>query len=140
MAPASPSPARAATLESLLRALADQTRLRILALLASGEVCVCKIHGALGVPQPTASRHLAYLRKTGLVATRRDGLWVHYRLAMPADPATASVLRAAIDAVGKTRGLTADRKRLSGLTAIPLRVLEQTADCCVRPDRRTPAP
>jgi ArsR family transcriptional regulator, arsenate/arsenite/antimonite-responsive transcriptional repressor len=123
-----------AGMETLFRALADQTRLRILALLASGEVCVCKIHGALGVPQPTASRHLAYLRKTGLVATRRDGLWVHYRLAMPADPTMASVLRTAIGAVGKTRSLTADRKRLSGLTAIPLRVLEDTATCCVAPN------
>ncbi len=132
MAPAAARPV--ADLEMLFRALADQTRLRILALLASGEVCVCKIHGALGVPQPMASRHLAYLRKTGLVATRRDGLWVHYRLAMPADPAVASVLRAAIDAVGKTRGLGADRKRLSTLTSIPLRVLEASAHCCLTRD------
>lgn len=120
-----------ASMESLFRALADQTRLRILALLASGEVCVCKIHGALGVPQPTASRHLAYLRKSGLVATRRDGLWIHYRLAMPADPAMASLLRAAVEAVGNTRSLGTDRKRLSGLTSIPLRVLEETANCCL---------
>jgi ArsR family transcriptional regulator len=120
-----------AGMETLFRALADQTRLRILALLASGEVCVCKIHGALDVPQPTASRHLAYLRKTGLVATRRDGLWVHYRLAMPADPAMASVLRAAVEAVGNTRSLGSDRRRLSGLTSIPLRVLEETANCCM---------
>ena len=126
-APATPI----AGLETLFRALADQTRLRILALLASGEVCVCQIHGALGVPQPTASRHLAYLRKTGLVATRRDGLWIHYRLAMPADAAMASVLRTAIDAAGKTRGLGTDRKRLSGLTSIPLRVLEEAANCCL---------
>jgi ArsR family transcriptional regulator len=118
-------------METLFRALADQTRLRILALLASGEVCVCNIHGALGVPQPTASRHLAYLRKSGLVATRRDGLWVHYRLAMPDDPAMASVLRAAVEAVTNTRGLGADRKRLSGLTSIPVRVLEESATCCL---------
>ena len=129
MAPAAARPV--ASLELLFRALADQTRLRILALLASGEVCVCKIHGALGVPQPTASRHLAYLRKTGLVATRRDGLWVHYRLAMPADPAMASVLRAAVEAVGRTRSLGADRRRLSSLTSIPLRVLEESANCCL---------
>jgi ArsR family transcriptional regulator len=126
-----PVAAPIAGMETVFRALADRTRLRILALLASGEVCVCKIHGALGVPQPTASRHLAYLRKSGLVATRRDGLWVHYRLALPDDPALASVVRAAIDAVVKTRPFGADRRRLSGLTAIPIRVLERTARCCV---------
>jgi ArsR family transcriptional regulator len=123
-----------ADLENLFRALSDQTRLRILALLASGETCVCNIHGALGIPQPTASRHLAYLRKAGLVATRRAGLWVHYRLAQPPDPAAATVLKAAVDAVGRTRPISGDRKRLSGLTAIPLRVLEASANCCFRGD------
>ena len=58
-----------ASLEQLFRALGDDTRLRILGLLASGETCVCHIHGALGIPQPMASRHLAYLRRMGLVAT-----------------------------------------------------------------------
>jgi ArsR family transcriptional regulator len=114
-------------LETLFRALSDATRLRILALLASGEICVCHIHGALNVPQPTVSRHLAYLRRSGLVSTRRDGLWVHYRLAPSADPAVAAVLKAAIEAAGSARGTTADRRRLSGLTAIPLRVLEASA-------------
>lgn len=127
-----PAPATPITgLETLFRALADQTRLRILALLASGEVCVCNIHGALDIPQPTASRHLAYLRKTGLVDTRKDGLWVHYRLAAPADPALAAVLKASIDALGAARGVATDRRRLSGLTAIPLRVLEKSASCCL---------
>ena len=121
-----------AGMETLFRALADQTRLRILTLLASGEVCVCNIHGALGIPQPTASRHLAYLRKTGLVGTRRDGLWIHYRLALPEDPAMASVVRTAIEAVTNTRGTGTDRKRLSGLTSIPIRVLEDTANCCLQ--------
>lgn len=118
-------------LETLFRALADQTRLRILALLASGEVCVCDLHGSLGVPQPTASRHLAYLRKAGLVSARKAGLWVHYSLATPSDPAIAGVLRAAVGALGSTRGVGTDRKRLSGLTAIPLKVLEEAATCCL---------
>jgi ArsR family transcriptional regulator len=56
---------------STYKALADPTRLRILALLVEGEVCVCDIHDTLRLPQPTASRHLAYLRRTGLVVTRR---------------------------------------------------------------------
>ena len=68
-------------METLFKALADATRLRILGLLLTGEVCVCDIHESLKIPQPKASRHLAYLRKAGLVDTRREGLWMHYRLA-----------------------------------------------------------
>jgi ArsR family transcriptional regulator len=120
------------TLEQLFRALADDTRLRILGLLAAGEICVCHIHGALGIPQPRASRHLAYLRRAGLVATRKDGLWVHYRIAVPSDPAMASVLATTIDALRSTRGISTDRRRLSGLTAIPVKVLEETASSCCR--------
>jgi len=82
-------------MEALFKALADATRLRILGLLLTGEVCVCDIHQSLKIPQPKASRHLAYLRRTGLVETRRDGLWIHYRLGKPAD----SVLAAIVDAV-----------------------------------------
>ena len=67
-------------MEALFKALGDATRLRILGLLLTGEVCVCDIHESLRIPQPKASRHLAYLRRAGLVETRRDGLWIHYRL------------------------------------------------------------
>ena len=67
-------------LETVLKALADGTRLRILGLLTTGEVCVCHIHESLKISQPKASRHLAYLRRAGLVTTRREGLWVHYQL------------------------------------------------------------
>ena len=78
-------------LDTLFKALADPTRLRILGLLLTGEVCVCHIHESLKITQPKASRHLAYLRRSGLVDTRRDGLWIHYRLAKPADPAIGAV-------------------------------------------------
>src|SRR5688572_11446497 len=81
-------------LETLFKALADRTRLRILGLLAAGEVCVCDIHESLGLPQPTTSRHLAYLRKAGLVSGRKQGLWVHYRLADLPDPVVRTVLDA----------------------------------------------
>jgi ArsR family transcriptional regulator len=65
----------------LLKACADQTRLRLLHLLAQeGEVCVCHLVDVLGTSQPKVSRHLAYLKRAGLVADRKDGLWVHYRL------------------------------------------------------------
>jgi ArsR family transcriptional regulator len=69
----------------VVKALADPIRLRLLSLLAGHqEICVCHLHDALELPQPTVSRHLAYLRKSGLVAARKEGLWVHYRLARPA--------------------------------------------------------
>ena len=120
------------TLEHLFRALADDTRLRILALLASGETCVCHIHEALGLPQPTVSRHLAYLRRSRLVATRKDGLWVHYRLVIPAQPQLTGVMRATLEALSVAPTITVDRRRLSGVTTIPLRVLEATAAKCCR--------
>ena len=68
----------------LFKAFADPVRLRLLNLLADGELCVCHLHEALELPQSTVSRHLAYLRKRGLVVGRKQGLWVHYRLAKPA--------------------------------------------------------
>jgi ArsR family transcriptional regulator, arsenate/arsenite/antimonite-responsive transcriptional repressor len=78
-------------METLFRALADTTRLRILGLLLTGEVCVCDIHESLKIGQSKASRHLAYLRKTGLVETRRDGLWIHYRLGRLSNPVLAAI-------------------------------------------------
>ena len=73
-------------LENVFKALADKTRLRILALLGNNEVCVCHIHDSLGLPQPTVSRHLAYLRTSGLVAARRDGVWMHYQVSRALSP------------------------------------------------------
>jgi ArsR family transcriptional regulator len=64
----------------MFRAFSDRTRLRILHMLRGGELCVCDIVEVLGVPQPKASRHLAYLRKAGLVEARKEGLWSYYRL------------------------------------------------------------
>jgi ArsR family transcriptional regulator len=120
------------SLEQLFKALADDTRLRILALLASGEVCVCNIHGALDLPQPAVSRHLAYLRKTGLVAARREGLWMHYRLEQPAAPAVSKVLKASLEAVHLAAGTTTDRRRLSSLVSIPVRTLVAAAETCCK--------
>jgi ArsR family transcriptional regulator len=82
----------AATVDFVFRALADQTRLRILQLLSGGELCVCDIVAHLDVPQPKASRHLAYLRRAGLVLARKEGLWSYYRLA-PARTAFEKQLR-----------------------------------------------
>ena len=75
----------AAQLESLFQALGDRTRLRLLNLVADGEVCVCFLVEVLGEPQPKISRHLGVLRAAGLVAARRDGKWMHYRATLPAE-------------------------------------------------------
>ena len=101
------------SLAQTFKALADATRLRILGLLRSGEICVCDIHASLGLPQPTVSRHLAYLRKTGLVTGRKDGLWVHYRLARSPDPVMQSLLDAATHAIGHLEAGNRDQRRLS---------------------------
>lgn len=65
----------------LFKALSDDTRLRILGLLLEGELCVCDLVTILDMPQSTVSRHLAYLRNSGLVSDNRQGVWMHYRLA-----------------------------------------------------------
>ena len=64
----------------IFKALADETRLRILLLLLDGELCVCEIIAALELPQLTASHHLAYLKRTGWVSDRKQGVWMYYRL------------------------------------------------------------
>jgi ArsR family transcriptional regulator len=98
-------------LENVFKALADKTRLRILALLGNNEVCVCHIHDSLGVPQPTVSRHLAYLRKSGLVAARRDGVWMHYQVSTSLSPAIQGVIAAAVDALQQLPATSQDRKQ-----------------------------
>ena len=124
---------RLESLETLFKALADRTRLRILGLLVNGEICVCHIHDSLGIPQPMASRHLAYLRNAGLVATRKDGLWVHYRLADLDDRVLESVLSAVAHAVGHAAVATRDRKRLARLVPQASIQLLPVKGCCVEP-------
>ena len=99
-------------LVTLFQALADRTRLRLLNLMASGELCVCYFIEILGEPQPKISRHLAYLRRAGLVSARRDGKWIHYSLARPADPQQASVLDATLNAMSDDRDVQRDRAAL----------------------------
>lgn len=105
-----------AEMETLFKALADTTRLRILGLLLTGEVCVCDIHESLKIPQPKASRHLAYLRRAGLVATRRDGLWIHYRLGTLPDPVLGAIVDAVRHALAHTDTVRRDAERLQKRT------------------------
>jgi ArsR family transcriptional regulator len=107
-------------LTALYQALGDPTRLRILAILAHQvpgglgcELCVCHIHDALGVSQPVASRHLAYLRKAGLVEARRQGVWMHYQIVRPSDPVLGAVFDAAVHALGHTDSTARDRAKLA---------------------------
>ena len=99
-------------LVTLFQALADPTRLRLLNLMAAGEVCVCFFVEIFDEPQPKISRHLAYLRRAGVVTARRDGKWMHYSLTMPSDPAVAEVLRKVLDVASRERLMQRDRMTL----------------------------
>ena len=100
----------------LLKAFSDPVRLRLLNLLAGREVCVCHLHEALELPQPTVSRHLAYLRKTGLVVGRKEGLWVHYRLAKPVGALHRTLIESVCPCLVSLDGMREDVKRLERLT------------------------
>jgi ArsR family transcriptional regulator len=80
-------------IDLLFRVLGDRTRLRLLNLIADKEICVCYFVEILRMSQPKISRHLAYLRKAGIVASRRQGRWMHYRLVMPQDAAASAILK-----------------------------------------------
>lgn len=99
-------------LSRLFRALGDETRLRIVALLAHGELCVCHIEEALSLSQPNASRQLSVLRSAGIVDRRRDGSWVYYRLAGQDHVVVQRVLQILTAVFGSARMLRADHARL----------------------------
>jgi ArsR family transcriptional regulator len=106
-------------MERLFAALADRTRLRLLNLIAEQEVCVCYFVEILEAPQPTISRHLAYLRRTGLVSARRQGKWMHYRLAAPKNPLAGLVLKDTLRWLAGDKQLQKDRARLNGAVCSP---------------------
>src|SRR6187551_2276137 len=115
-------------MELLFRALADRTRLRLLNLMGRDEVCVCYLVEVLKTNQPKISRHLAYLRRAGIVETRRDGKWMHYKVVEPADRNAAEVLRNIRDWLTNDREMQRDRGRLVQM-------------CCVKvPDHLRAAP
>jgi len=137
MAPRTPP---LADLERLFKALADTTRLRILNLLLGGEVCVCHLHETLGVPQPKASRHLAYLRAAGLVDARKDGPWVHYRLSDSSDPIVGVVREAVVHALGHVEAVRRDAVRLQKRTGCCVPQSETRPGCaCCEPGAAPPA-
>ncbi|HEX8395983.1 MAG TPA: metalloregulator ArsR/SmtB family transcription factor [Pyrinomonadaceae bacterium] len=108
-----------AEMENFFLALADKTRLRILNLIGDKEICVCFFTETLQEPQPKISRHLAYLRRAGVVQTRRDGKWIYYRLIQPEDEAARRVLNE-IEAWMATDGqMQKDRERLAQICCAP---------------------
>ena len=97
----------------LIRAFGDPVRLRLLNLLGGGrEVCVCHLHEALELPQPTVSRHLAWLRKERLVVGRKEGLWVYYRLASPRTKLHRALLASVETGLGDLDVFRRDLRRL----------------------------
>jgi ArsR family transcriptional regulator len=103
-----------------LKAFADPVRLRLLSLLSNDrEVCVCHLHVALALPQPTVSRHLAYLRRCGILAARKEGQWVYYRLAR-SRPALSRILLGCLGScLGDPLSFATDQERL-----------DRTISCC----------
>jgi len=106
-------------LEALFGALADRTRLRLLNLMGDNEVCVCFLVEIIGPNQPKISRHLAYLRRAGIVSARRDGKWMHYRIIEPSDATAQTILRDVRNALRNDPQMARDGKQLSSLCCRP---------------------
>lgn len=105
--------------ELFFRALADRTRLRLLNLLRADEVCVCFFVEILKTNQPKISRHLAYLRRAGIVDARREGQWIHYRIVEPADPEAARLLKDVMSWLASDQEMQRDRERLVKICCAP---------------------
>jgi ArsR family transcriptional regulator, arsenate/arsenite/antimonite-responsive transcriptional repressor len=113
------------SMELLFKALADRTRLRLLNLIGEDEICVCFFVEVLDTNQPKISRHLAYLRKAGVVAARREGKWIHYRVVEPPDEHAASIFREVRNWLRNDATLQLDRARLASIccsTQLPVQL------------------
>ncbi|MGB6686562.1 MAG: metalloregulator ArsR/SmtB family transcription factor [Terracidiphilus sp.] len=106
-------------MERFFQALGDNTRLRLLNLMGEREICVCYLVEILGQGQPKISRHLAYLRRAGIVNARRDGKWMHYRITMPPNSGATQVLRQTLAWLKEDRAMQADRARLTRACCAP---------------------
>jgi ArsR family transcriptional regulator len=106
-------------IELLFKALADRTRLRLLNLMGTGEVCVCFFVETLGTNQPKISRHLAYLRRAGVVAARREGKWMHYRITTPEDARAARVFAEVLAWLREDREMQRDFSRMTSICCAP---------------------
>jgi len=124
----------------LFAALADRTRLRLLNLMAGKEVCVCYFVEILAQSQPKISRHLAYLRRAGIVAARREGKWMHYKIVVPKHPGAARILGETLSVLRDDSQMQADLSKLtkaccapqtlSGLEGAPLPIPLEPVNSC----------
>ncbi|MGA3343390.1 MAG: metalloregulator ArsR/SmtB family transcription factor [Terracidiphilus sp.] len=105
--------------ERFFQALGDNTRLRLLNLMGDQDICVCYFVEILEQAQPKISRHLAYLRSAGIVAARRDGKWMHYRIVVPENLGAAQVLRQTLTWLKDDPAMQADRSRLAKACCSP---------------------
>jgi ArsR family transcriptional regulator len=103
----------------LFKALADTTRLRLINLIGEDEVCVCFFVEVLKINQPKISRHLAYLRRAGVVSARRDGKWIHYRLVEPPDTHAANIFREVRAGLAENPAMKTDRSRFEKICCAP---------------------
>ena len=106
-------------MELFFKALADRTRLRLLSLMTCDEICVCFLVAVIGPNQPKISRHLAYLRRAGLVKARRDGKWMHYSIAQPGDPSAAKIFGEVLSWLKQDDEMSRDRQRLANVCCAP---------------------
>jgi ArsR family transcriptional regulator len=111
----------------IFRAFSDRTRLRILNLLRGGELCVCDLIDVIGAPQAKISRHLAYLRKAGLVRARKEGLWQYYSLVEPRGPFHAKLMECLQCCFTDVPELVKDAARLGRQQRCAV-----GCDCCVQ--------
>ena len=103
----------------LFAALADRTRLRLLNLMNGKEVCVCYFVEILEQSQPKISRHLAYLRRAGIVAARREGKWIHYKIVVPKHAGAARILNETLAVLREDKAMQADLSRLTKACCAP---------------------
>src|SRR5258708_40344233 len=101
------------SIEQFFSALADRTRLRLLNLMGDDEVCVCFFVEVLDMNQSKVSRHLAYLRKAGIVSVRRQGKWMHYRIVSPENELAAQVLNEVRNWLSQDEKMRQDRTRVT---------------------------
>jgi len=106
-------------MELFFKALADRTRLRLLSLMTLDEICVCFFVEVIGPNQPKISRHLAYLRRAGLVKARREGKWMHYSISRPSDANAGRIFGEVLTWLKNDPEMLRDRQRLERVCCAP---------------------
>ena len=122
-------------MELFFSALSDRTRLRLLNLMQKDELCVCYFPEIIGTNQPKISRHLAYLRKAGLVSVRREWKWAHYRITEPKNARAAKVLREVLEWIKEDEEMQRDQFKLMNLCCAPVQQQPISIQGAPRPSR-----